>query len=203
MLLPVVTPSPAVHDLNIFDLQPDMPPIESGATVTMLKLQLALAENLAKERLEQMQRLEAQVEAMKERRVREERELAEQVSFLEEKLKETLAKGTTTPTLEYHDRCRATLEEQARLAEEQRQQAVQAAIAESVAKEELVRERLLREAEMRRRVACAARDAAGQWETVRDVVSDVHDALRNGKSMLSFLKADLDLCEARIRCRVV
>ena len=88
VLLPTVTPSPAVHNINFFETQPGLPIIEGGATVTMLKLQLASAESLARERLEQMQRLEAQVEAMKERRAREEKELAEQVSFLEEKLRD-------------------------------------------------------------------------------------------------------------------
>lgn len=164
-----------------------------GATVTMLKLQLASAENLAKERLMQMQQLEAQVEAMKERRAREENELAEQVTFLEEKLRETLVRGSTpAPGVDDHEQCRAAMEEQERLAEMKCQQAVQVAVAESAAKIEWTSRQALREADDRRRIACAARDAAGQWGTVRCVVGDVLESLRSGKVTLSVLKADLD-----------
>jgi hypothetical protein len=168
----------------------------------MLKLQLASAENLAKQRLEQMQRLEAQVEAVKERRARQEMELAEQVTFLEEKLKESLARSSaTTPVPENHDNCRAMMEEQARMAEEQRQRDVQSAMAKARAQEQRAKEQLVRAAQSQRRVVGAAYDAAGQWEKVRDMVGDVLDALRSGKCTLSVLKADLDLCEARIRSR--
>ena len=205
VLLPMVTPSPAVHNINFFETQPGLPIIEGGATVTMLKLQLASAESLARERLEQMQRLEAQVEAMKERRAREERELAEQVSFLEEKLRETLAarSGRTSPSMQDHEMCRAAIEEQARKAEEQRLAAVRAAVAESAAKERRERARAVKQVEAQKRVACAARDAMGQWTSVRDVVSDMLEALKCGKGTLAVLKADLDLCEARIRCKVI
>ena len=61
-----------------------------SATVTLLKLQLASVENIAKERLSQIQKMEEQMHILKERRKKDERELLTHVNDLEERLREAL-----------------------------------------------------------------------------------------------------------------
>ncbi|KAG2049028.1 hypothetical protein BDR06DRAFT_734974 [Suillus hirtellus] len=70
VLLPDVTPSPAVHHFNqVFDTSTELPaPVDSG-TVTLLHLQVASAENTAKECFVRLQELEEQLHAPKHSRV--------------------------------------------------------------------------------------------------------------------------------------
>ena len=68
----------------------ETPTADSGA-VTLLRLQLAAAENRAQERLMQMQSLEEQLHAAKEARMRDAEELARQISELEQQVHGNLA----------------------------------------------------------------------------------------------------------------
>ncbi|KAG1724224.1 hypothetical protein EDD22DRAFT_1020346 [Suillus occidentalis] len=84
VLLPDVTPSPAVHHFKqVFDTSTELhAPMDSG-TVTLLRLQEASTENTASECLVRLQELEEQLHTTKYSRVHETEELAKQVSFLE------------------------------------------------------------------------------------------------------------------------
>lgn len=92
VLLPDVTPSPAVHNTtHLFaDVRPEQAQADSAA-LTLLRLQLAAAESRAQERLAQMQSLEQQLHAAKEARMRDAQELASQISALEEQVHGNLA----------------------------------------------------------------------------------------------------------------
>ena len=93
MLLPTVTPLPGPlhsHNLQRVPSSSSVMSSSESAAVTLLKLQLASMENLAKERLAQISKLEEQMHVLKESRKRDERELLTHVNELEQRLHETL-----------------------------------------------------------------------------------------------------------------
>ncbi|EGO04086.1 hypothetical protein SERLA73DRAFT_69871 [Serpula lacrymans var. lacrymans S7.3] len=87
VFLPNVTPSPAIQtDSRLFQTSNDSHSSDSG-TVTMLRLQVASAENAAKERLSRMQELEEELRAAQQARFRDVEDLAAQVASLTEQLR--------------------------------------------------------------------------------------------------------------------
>ncbi|KAI5119919.1 hypothetical protein M0805_000884 [Coniferiporia weirii] len=213
VLLPVVTPSPApvMHSLHSSDFFGDDQRMDSG-TVTLLRLQLASVENLAKERLARITRLEEQMHVLKETRNREERELASHAADLEERLSEALAGRehdeedtirfgplpSAEEAAEAHAACRDMLEDYVQQAEDSRREAVSAAIAEFSKREHAERAKLLLQVEKRQQLTTVVRDAGKQWQNVRDVADGELEAIRTNRETLAVLRAGLDFFEAQI-----
>ncbi|KAH8120649.1 hypothetical protein DFH11DRAFT_81205 [Phellopilus nigrolimitatus] len=225
VLLPAVTPSPApaMHSLHSNSFysgsrngRVELPAMDS-ATMTMLKLQLASAENLAKERLMQMTNLEEQVHVLKDSRKRDERELATHVYELEDRLRETLAAqererervanvsgnvvnndSIHAEAADSHAECRNALEERMRQAEVARQQAVSVAMSELAERERAERARLLLQVEKRQELGFAVRDAHQSWQSVREVADSELEAIRSNRETLAVLRAGLDFFEAQV-----
>lgn len=198
MLLPKFTPSPATHN-HAGDRQGVLGVTElDTATSTLLRMQLASMENLAKERLSRITQLEDQLHDLREARKRDAQQLGEQVSHLEERLRENLGSRQPDRSVENHDACRSTLEAQMRLAEKSREQAVHAAISEAARNEKLLLEQHRLQEQRRSRMISAARDSSGQWRNVRDVASNALENLKANREMLAVLRSSLEVYESHI-----
>ncbi|CAL1696255.1 unnamed protein product [Somion occarium] len=92
VLLPDVTPSPAPHNSHRFEQMAAGPEIAAAdsAIVTLMRLQLASIENIAKERLMTIQSLENQLYSTKQASIRDVEELSTHVSVLEEQVRANL-----------------------------------------------------------------------------------------------------------------
>ncbi|KAG6891056.1 hypothetical protein C0995_014145 [Termitomyces sp. Mi166 len=189
VLLPDVTPSPALHHQQVrFDLSPDTPTVDS-ATVTLLRLQLAAAENTAKERLAQMQAMEEEIHNLKQSRGREALHLSEQVAILEQQLKCNLEIRERAD----EERALYTRELEERLQQEQ-------TLRDKVVKTAVVRGQELARAELdvalkpkcdSHALACSARIATSEWASVRDLAELELGVVRGEMQVLSLLLAEL------------
>ncbi|THH12140.1 hypothetical protein EW145_g163 [Phellinidium pouzarii] len=220
VLLPAVTPSPApvmhsLHSNQFFDDgyngSSDLPVMDS-AMVTLLKLQLASVENLAKERLSQITQMEEQMHALKEVRKREERGLLPHVNELEERLHETLVmreldhessdagacRGVLEDTIDSHAQCRDALEEYARQAESSHREAISNIISEFSDRERAERAQLLLQVEKKQQLVFAVSDAGKHWQHVRSVADEELGAIRANRETLAVLRAGLDFFEAQV-----
>ncbi|KDQ54881.1 hypothetical protein JAAARDRAFT_90248, partial [Jaapia argillacea MUCL 33604] len=176
ILLPDVTPSPAVHTTQsqLFDsVSSDVPSVDA-ALVTLLRLQLASAEKLAKERMSRIESLEGQVRGGKESRLREEEEMSRHVTELEEKLQGTLQ--AKEKVIEEKESYIVSLEDQLRHDQAYRDQAVAALSVEK----------------QRWEVATVAERTALEWASVRDVAEGELEFLRATRETLTVLLAGLD-----------
>ena len=198
VLLPDVTPSPAIHNTTrLFDNMGPPTPSGDSAAVTLLRLQLAAAESRAQERLAQMQSLEEQLHAAKEARMRDAEELARQISELEQQVHGNLAiEGQRTEQI-------AVLEEMLREA-----QVAQEKVAKDVARkaEDTIcasRAAALeaKQAQARSEVAFAAREAGAAWFCVRETAESELEFVRSNREMLAVLLAGLDHSLAQLACK--
>lgn len=221
VLLPGVTPSPApalqLRSSSFYSdrRDPEMMEMDS-ATVTLLKLQLASVENIAKERLAQVTKLEEQLHTLKERRKRDERELIMHVNELEERLRETLAQrdrekdrerapsrlahansGSIVDGPDIHVECRELLDEHIRAAEEERDDAVSRAVSDLAERERAERKRLQHGFEHSHKLSLVAGDARHYWNNVREVADAELETVRSNRQTLAVLRAGLDFFEAQ------
>ncbi|KAI0359038.1 hypothetical protein OH77DRAFT_1509755 [Trametes cingulata] len=198
VLLPDVTPSPAVHNTtHLFDnMKPETPTNTEGATVTLLRLQLAAAESRAQERLAQMQSLEEQLHAAKAARMRDAEELAKQISQLEEQVHGNLAVDSQRAEQI------AVLEEMLRDAQAAQDKSVKDASRK--AEEALSASRAaalqVRQVQAKSAIALAARDAGAAWSTVRTTAEGELDFVRANREMLTLLLAGLDHSRQQLLC---
>ena len=220
LLLPTVTPFPPLISNRASSLHRS-PSFASDASaesaaVTLLKLQLASMENLAKERLTQISKLEEQMHALKESRKRDERELLTHVNELEQRLHETLAAQAQTrsraPSVssirseamspsedqEAHAACQHALEERMREVEYERRQAVSEALSSQAERERAERAHLLKQVETRQRATFAMRDAHQQWNNVREIAVGEMEAINANRETLAVLRTALDVFEAQL-----
>lgn len=182
VLLPDVTPSPAMHASQRYHLSPPEGSTVDSPVINLLRLQLAQAENMAKERLMQMHAMEQEIHHLKELHARQIQEAARHIAHLEDngrKGEEQMAYASS-------------LENRLRQAEAQRDQAVREARRKS---EESVR----RSCEMERRkenvivrAGCAARLAASEWTSVKDLADAELDLVKGDREVLSILLAELN-----------
>ncbi|KAF5377619.1 hypothetical protein D9615_005106 [Tricholomella constricta] len=191
VLLPDVTPSPAVnHYQSIrYDISSEIPAVDA-AIVTLLRLQLAAAENMAKERLMQMQSMEEEIHNLKEARSREAQELTKQVVYMEEQMR---------GSLEIRERAEEeravytlALEQQLQRAQAQRDQAVEEAIVRGQQIAQATHDTALKVQRNSAEVACSARVAASEWASVRQLAEMELEVVREEKDVLLLLLAELD-----------
>jgi hypothetical protein len=190
VLLPDVTPSPAVHHYTPRYEASSGGPGADAATVTLLRLQLAAAENTAKERLYQLQKMEEELHNMKTMQGREAQDLMKEVVHMEEqlqgslKLRERMEEERTSYVSE--------LKIQLRQAHDLREQAVAEAIFRSQETAQAARGAALKSQRDICEVDCLARVAFSEWGTVR-LVSDMElDLIRGDRQVLSVLLTELD-----------
>jgi hypothetical protein len=195
VLLPDVTPSPAVHSEDRYDDAPEIPAVDA-AILTLFRLQLASAENTAKERLQQLQSLEEQLHRSKEARLRETDELEKQVSFLEQQLHSNVE--AREKANEERAAYAASLEDQLRHAEASRDQAIEMAVAEAEKRTRASWAGALQAEQRKWKLASTAHGAATEWKSVRNAAENELDAIRADRQMLSVLLAGLDQSQKRI-----
>ncbi|KAH9853042.1 hypothetical protein C2E23DRAFT_124380 [Lenzites betulinus] len=190
VLLPDVTPSPAVHNTtHLFDsFKPDTPTAADGATVTLLRLQLAAAESRAQERLAQMQSLEEQLHAAKAARMRDADELAKQISQLEDQVHGNLAVETQRAEQI------AVLEEMLRDAQSAQDSVARNASRRADDAASTARKAALQVQQVHARsaMAIAACQAGAAWSVVRDTAEGELDFLRANRETLALLLVGLD-----------
>ncbi|KAI0823089.1 hypothetical protein BC628DRAFT_109090 [Trametes gibbosa] len=190
VLLPDVTPSPAVHNTtHLFDsFKQDTPAATDGATVTLLRLQLAAAESRAQERLAQMQSLEEQLHAAKAARMRDADELAKQISQLEDQVHGNLAVENQRAEQI------AVLEEMLRDAQSMQDNAAKDASRRADHAMATARTAALqiKQVQARSAMAIAACEAGTAWGVVRHTAESELDFLHANRETLALLLVGLD-----------
>ncbi|KAF9243829.1 hypothetical protein BU15DRAFT_86260 [Melanogaster broomeanus] len=189
VLLPDLTPSPATST--------ELPPPMDSGTVTLLRLQVAQAENIAKERLARLQELEEQLHAVKQSRIREADELAKQISVLEEQL------HTSVEVRERMDEERAaftaSLRGELRHAEARSEKAAEAAFKRGQEEARSSWAAMLANVHRSWEVSCAAKDASFLWSSVRDQAEDERSTLRASRQTLNVFLAVLDHSQSQLQ----
>ena len=190
VLLPDMTPSPAVHH-NAFKYaaKNDLGSAD-GATVTLLKLQLVAAENMAKERLSRLLMLEDEMHNLKEEHKHETSELSMQISRMQDQLCEKE---------EYEDRLAreraahtALLQDKIRNAQILQEKAVQEGITRYKERERSARKVEYRQWHVAMSATCAASVAHTGWGSVRDLSEAELETVKGDRQLLSVMLAELD-----------
>jgi len=188
VLLPDVTPSPAIHaTAQLFDYDPS---VADASTVTLLRLQLAAAESRAREQGVQVESLQSELLTAKQARLRDTEELARQISQLEEQVVENLRVD-----LDQRAEYIGSLEDQLRHAQTHAEQAAQEARAQAQ------HAAVLRKQQAKWELACAAREASSAWAGVRDTAEGELEFVRANREMLSVLLAGLDHSQRLLSCQ--
>lgn len=199
VLLPEVTPSPAPHSELRYDNSLELPAVDA-AIVTLLRLQLASAENTAKERLYQLQSLEEQLHRSKDLRLRDADELSRQITHLEEQLH--MAVGAREKVDEERSSYTASLEDQLRHAEAYRDQAIEAAIIEAEQRALASREAAMQATQAKWEFKFTAKCVSGQWNTIQEQAKDDLEAIRADRQTLSVLLAGLGQSQQHVCSRL-
>ena len=188
VLLPDVTPSPAVHNaaLRFEEYAAETPPSYDSGAVTMLRLQLAALESSNTERLMQIEYLEAQLQTAKDARLRDTEELARQISDLEDQVQASLRPN------EQLTQQLASLEDQLQHAQAAQQQAVQEALRQKEAQAVASRTDSLRIQQVRWETSTAACKASTAWSAVCDTAEGELELVRSSLETLAVLMAGLD-----------
>lgn len=198
VLLPDVTPSPAVHNtIHLFgDVKPEQAQTDSAA-LTLLRLQLAAAESRAQERLAQMQLLEEQLHAAKEARMRDAQELARQISELEEQVHGnlTVESQRTEQISVLEEMLRDAQAAQARSVKDAARKAEDALAASRAAALQV------RQVQAKAEIGGAARETRAAWYCVRESAESELELVRANKEMLGLLLTGLDHTLAQLSCR--
>ncbi|KAF8898452.1 hypothetical protein BD779DRAFT_10314 [Infundibulicybe gibba] len=190
VLLPDVTPSPAVHpNAQHYDMPPDAP-AGDGASVTMLRLQLAAAENMAKERLSRLQSLEEELHHLKEARVGDVKDLTQQVKYMEEQMRNSLEARERIED----DRAAYTssLEDQLRHTQAFRDQAVEEAVSRAREDSKVSQRAALKSQRHVLEKTCVAHTAAAGWMSVRDLSTMELNFVAGDRDVLTMLLIELD-----------
>ncbi|CCM00334.1 uncharacterized protein FIBRA_02364 [Fibroporia radiculosa] len=187
VLLPDVTPSPAVHNTTArFDSLTADASVEDGASMTLLRLQLASAETKARDRLAEIESLESQLQTAKAARLRDTEELAKQISQLEDQIHGNLHVDNERMTYI------TSLEEQLHHAQAVREQAVQETLQQMHQRVRMTQEATLKAQQEKWQLMCHAQQAAEAWGGVHDTAEGELDLIRASKEMLAVLLAGLD-----------
>ncbi|KAF8971472.1 hypothetical protein BDZ97DRAFT_1786702 [Flammula alnicola] len=188
VLLPDVTPSPAMHNILLqqsrFSLSPDAALLESSssASATMLRLQLAAAEAAAHDRLGQVQAMEEEMQHLRLAHAHEREETQKQVAYMEAQWRAGDERAAYA----------ADLEARLRQAHVSREQAVEDAVARVWEEAKRAHAMQLKAEGLRCEMGASARLAASGWGAVRDACEVELDVVRSDRGVLSLLLAQLD-----------
>uniref|UniRef100_A0A0W0F5Z9 Uncharacterized protein n=1 Tax=Moniliophthora roreri TaxID=221103 RepID=A0A0W0F5Z9_MONRR len=195
VLLPTVTPSPAVPRQRHRETSPADGSGEA-AVVTLLRLQLSSAENIAKERLMQLQLLEEEVHNLKQARGQDAQDLARQLEVLEGQMREKLeAEARSAEQVTAHV---AALEARLRDADVAREEAVRYAV-ENATRTLQTRSLAGMKAHQRKvEAAHIAENAAREWAYLKEQCESELEVVQQDKELMTFLSAELDLAQQQI-----
>lgn len=188
VLLPDVTPAPAPHPTLRYDDSSEASPIE-GASMTMLRLQLASMENMAYERKARIEALEAQLASATEARMRDAEDLARQISTLEEQVQENLAKPDADDKLSQYA---ASLEEQLAQAQAIRDEAVADALQRAALDAVALQAATLQKQQAMWDMSSTASEVRNAWQAVKCTAEGELEMVRSSRDMLTVLLAGLD-----------
>jgi hypothetical protein len=184
VLLPDVTPSPAMHNSSIqsrFNLPSDTA-VADSSTSTMLRLQLAAAENTARERLFQIQAMEEEIHDLKQAHGHQMEESQKQMVYMEAQWREKDEQASYAASLE--DKLRHLEISHGRAMEE---------TVERCQRDALKSQGLVFKTEgLRCEAIFSARLAASSWSAVRDTCEVELDLIRDDKAVFSLLLMQLD-----------
>ncbi|KAJ7630544.1 hypothetical protein FB45DRAFT_915827 [Roridomyces roridus] len=189
VLLPDVTPSPAVHanaSARYNAKDPNAPPVDA-AIVTLLRLQLASAESIAKERLFQLQAMEEEIHNLKQARAKDAEELANQVGYMEEQLR---------GSMEMRERAEEDRTAHIALLEDQLRQVTVSQGARQTVRVEV--DSAVKMQKAKASAQCSALVAGTQWAFVRDFAESELDGIKGDRDVLAALLADLDEVQRRV-----
>ncbi|KAK7694276.1 hypothetical protein QCA50_001457 [Cerrena zonata] len=189
VLLPDVTPSPAPFNATQrFEKMSAGPEVAAAdsAIVTLLKLQLASMEALAKERLNTVQSLESQLYKTKETNKQDIEALAGQVTVLEEQVRSNLQLNEQQSAYTTH------LEEQLARVGDAIEEAVQEALYK--AQEQTAASQAAALNAQKKRMECylLAKDAASMWQASKAGLVEELDQCRDARTTLDFLRGQLE-----------
>lgn len=182
VLLPDVTPSPAMHISQRYNLaNSDLGQVDSPV-VNMLRLQLAKAENMVKERLMQVQAMEHEIFSIKETHARQMQDTVRHIAYLEANERKGEDARVYASSLEEKLKCAEMLREKAvrdtqRKCEDSLRQSLNA---ERKKEKDIVQ------------ISCAAKLALSEWASVKDLAEIELDLLKGDQAVLSVLLTELD-----------
>lgn len=184
VLLPDVTPSPAMHN-NLMQSRFNLPSdatVADSSTSTMLRLQLAAAENTARERLFQIQAMEEEIHDLKQAHTHQMEESQKQMVYMEAQWREKDEQASYSASLE--DKLRHLEVSHERALEETVKRCQQNALDSQ--------SRLLKAEGLRCEAIFSARLAASSWSAVRDTCEVELDLIRDDKAVFSLLLMQLE-----------
>lgn len=182
VLLPDVTPSPAVHASHRYNFSNSDSSHVDSPVVNLLRLQLAKAENIVKERLIQVQAMEHEILSLKETHARQMQDTAQHIAYLEANERKGEDARVYALSLEERLKCAELLRERA-VTDAQRKY-------EEDARRNLNAER--KKEKMVVQIGCAAGLALSEWASVKDLAEIELDLLRGDQAVLSVLSTELD-----------
>lgn len=181
VLLPDVTPSPAVHVSQRYNLaNSDLGQVDSPV-VNLLRLQLAKAENMVQERLMQVQAMEHEIFSLKETHARQMQDTVRHITYLEANERKGEDARVYASSLEEKLKCAEMLREKA-VRDTQRR-------CEDSVRQSLNAERKEKDIVQ---IGCAAKLALSEWASVKDLAEIELDLLKGDQAVLSVLLTELD-----------
>lgn len=195
VMLPDVTPSPAMHHFRQSSMVNGSPGGDS-ATVTLLRLQLASVENTAKERLLQLQAMEEEIHILKEARRQEALELSQQVGLLEDQMRGNLE--ARERSAEEQQGYIFSLERQLEVMNASRVRDLELAVGKARLEAQTVQDDALRIQKVILEKKTLAQGAARDWTSVGELATSEVAMLKGDREMLAVLLSQLDLAEAQL-----
>ena len=181
VLLPDVTPSPAARHSP---LRYDDGNVDSAA-LTLLKLQLASTENMAKDRLSRLQQLEEENHALKQARRQDAHDLTQQVGLLESQMRGSLEASQRSASEK--ETYIASLERQLAGANVQKAKDIQNAVAAAQEEGRRCTTDAVNGARMRWEVSLVANKAGIAWQTVCSKAQDEMELIAADRAVLAML----------------
>ena len=181
---PDITPSPAVHyglQQSRFSLSPDNSSGDSG-TVTMLRLQLAAAEDRAKQNLSQVIGLEEEMRDFKQAHVHQMEELQRQIAYLEAQAR--AADDRTSQA--------TSLLEQLRTAQTSHEQAIEEVVVRTQESLTSSYNHVLKTERCKYQINCSLQLAILGWNTVHETCEMELNVVRDDRALLALFLTQLD-----------
>jgi hypothetical protein len=182
--LPDITPSPAVHyglQQSRFSLSPDSPSGDSG-TVTMLRLQLAAADDKAKNNLSQVLGLEEEMHNLKQTHAHQMEEMQRQIAYLE--MQARAADDRTSQA--------TALVEQLHMTQISHKQAIEEAVTRTQENLTSSYNRILKAERCKYEINCSLQLAVWGWNAVHETCEMELNIVRDDRALLALFLIQLD-----------
>lgn len=188
VLLPDVTPSPAPLRLEME--RSTSSAASEGATNTMLRLQLAQQEHMAKERLDRIQSLEKQLHYEREAHEKSARELAQQVTEVDTGLRVHIE--ATERKIAERDAQIVALQGQLKQLGSSKKHELNQAVEQTRVQAATAYSTNLQTVYMKWEAAAAGQRAASSWSTVASLFGGHLELIKSNREVLATLLSGLD-----------